>query len=81
MAIDNLLGLSCAFTYLREHKYPAADITALALRLVHTDMGRPTVLRFLPEAYHATVSEARAWLREAEEVIHRRARARVGRGF
>lgn len=67
--IDNMLGLSCAFTYLRQYKHPAAEITALALRLVRADMAQPSALRFMPEAYHTTVSEARAWLREAEEVI------------
>ncbi len=67
--IDNMLGLSYAFTHLRAHKHPAAEITALALRLVRTDMGHPTALRYLPEAYHGIVSEAREWLREANEVI------------
>jgi hypothetical protein len=67
--IDNVLGLSCAFTYAREHHLPAEQVTNLALRLVRADMGHPAVARYLPPAFPGIVKEARQWLREAQEVI------------
>jgi hypothetical protein len=64
----HLLGLSCAFEYVLQYE-AAEKVTAIALRLTHADMGAAAQQRDMPANYHAIVSKARAWLREAERVI------------
>lgn len=69
MCIENMLGLSAAFTMARDYRYTPEIITSLALNLVRADMSHPSALRYLPPAFTGIVNEARAWLREAQEII------------
>lgn len=63
--IDNLRGLAAAFTR-HLHLANSQNVTALAERLCHADMGAAAAQYWLPESHHEIVREAKRWLRDQE---------------